>query len=66
MRQIENCTLLGDYAALVVILYRRFGTDRLSQNVGKELSLTLRNSPAKCSSHLLRGGNLQSGMRQTV
>jgi len=66
MRQIENCTLLGDYAALEIIPYRRFGTDRLSQNVGKELPLALRNSPEERSSHLLRGGGMKSGMRQSV
>ena len=34
------------------------GTDRLSRNVGKELSL-LRSSPEELSSHLLRGGSLK-------
>ena len=32
----KNCTLLGYYAALVIIPYRRFGTTYGSRNVGKE------------------------------
>ena len=49
----ENCALLGYYAALVVIPCRRFGTTYPSRNVGKELSLALRNRPAKCSSQFV-------------
>jgi hypothetical protein len=37
LREVDkNCTLLGYYAALVIIPYRRSGTTYRSRNVGKE------------------------------
>ena len=37
-------------------------TDRLTRNVGKELSCTLRNIPEEGRSHLLCGGSLKPSL----
>jgi len=50
----------------VVISYRRFVTDSLSRNVGKNYHYTLLNSPEECSSHLRRSGRFKSHIRACV